>query len=800
MGLDKIEIEKHLIENEILKNQIKNTCENTSIKVLGAPTWTNQCHFNNLFGSAGRATGGLVSDDGSLNIDVNAGTGFIKALDDDTAQLFSMDWVASTGNAIPDGTRRYVGVEYNSGSPQVDVRTSENWDLDTEFPLASVIREDGKLHILNNPWWVTDGMTNIIERFQADGYVVRDNNVGGMIIADEGNRNLSISAGVIWSRLNEFPIDAIDTSATDTIEYYWYNGVAGTWNESDVTAWSGTQWNNTSLATLQNLNNNYYYNTWVYVEGDDLNYSLIYAQAQHTTLANAEAEAPPTLLPTHIQEHGLLIGRIISRQGTVAAIGIESAFDTVFSPSSATSHNNLAGLQGGTANQYYHLTSSEYTELSNWLDNVILSTDGSVNFNSTGNLTNILSWSMVDGFSNLDSSGNLNIIGQAVFDVNTIYTSSDGSGTINCSAIQDVVSQWAINNDGSAYFGVGNFQIDTSGNMILGDGVYLDWNSGDVRLTHSSNLLTLTGGNLTVPTLNATTLAVKSGPNTTTITEGSMTSTTGSLSFGSNSITTTGRGTFGNILLTDATHNYLFTNRTTFLALQSQTSSQPFVLEMFTKDGDNTDNLFFRQFTLGTPASIANSEFFEILSSSTGTTIYTRATGTGTANPLSLGTNNTAQMLFNVGGDIELNSDLEMNAKDIKEVNDIFLNDGYSKWESDGDITIYADINSVVGLYFFSGSDGSFFTDAGVISSDGSGTLQAVIFDCYSTAGFDSNTGDGYVSGNWTVGPQVVIDSNAYFKPVSSADSSAPNNSIYYSTTQSKLVYKDSGGSVNNLY
>ena len=37
-------------------------------------------------------------------------------------------------------------------------------------------------------------------------------------------------------------------------------------------------------------------------------------------------------------------------------------------------------------------------------------------------------------------------------------------------------------------------------------------------------------------------------------------------------------------------------------------------------------------------------------------------------------------------------------------------------------------------------------------------------------------------------------------EPASMADSSAPNNSIYYSTTASKLVYKDSGGTVNNLY
>jgi hypothetical protein len=36
--------------------------------------------------------------------------------------------------------------------------------------------------------------------------------------------------------------------------------------------------------------------------------------------------------------------------------------------------------------------------------------------------------------------------------------------------------------------------------------------------------------------------------------------------------------------------------------------------------------------------------------------------------------------------------------------------------------------------------------------------------------------------------------------PASMADGSAPNNSVYYSTTASKLVYKDAVGTVNNLY
>jgi len=37
-------------------------------------------------------------------------------------------------------------------------------------------------------------------------------------------------------------------------------------------------------------------------------------------------------------------------------------------------------------------------------------------------------------------------------------------------------------------------------------------------------------------------------------------------------------------------------------------------------------------------------------------------------------------------------------------------------------------------------------------------------------------------------------------KPPTYADAAAPNNSVYFSSTANKLVYKDAGGVVNNLY
>lgn len=325
------------------------------LKLNPDSTWKSQCDFNNLFGSPGRATGGVVSDAGSETINVAAGTGFIKATDDDTADLLSFDWGAETGIAIATDTVKYVGIEYNDGTPQVVVKDSQySFDLDTDFMLAKVVNEAGVLHILNAPWWVTDGMTNLIERVGAFGHVVRDTKFGGLILSVPGTRNIAVSAGKLWSLLNEFDIAALDTSDTGTVELYYVDS-GGTWRDSDVTQYSVLQWNDTTQANpnqLVNLSNNWYANIWVYAEADDTEIALLYPQAQYANVAVAEAEAPPTNVPTHISENGILIGRILIKQNTDTPIEVQTAFDTIFNSAQATDHGNLAGLGDDDHTQY----------------------------------------------------------------------------------------------------------------------------------------------------------------------------------------------------------------------------------------------------------------------------------------------------------------------------------------------------------------------------------------------------------------------------------------------------------------
>ena len=330
---------------------------------LGTPTYSTLNDFMKLAMSSGRISGGTITDAGSQQVNVAAGTGWIKATDSDTADLMFFDWSALNGNAIPTNTVRYIGVKYNNGTPVVTVETDNTWDLDTEFPLGSVINQSDDLYILNNSWWVSDGLTNVIERFQADGYTVRDNYVGGLIIGTSSTnttRKPTLTAGTIWSRLNEFDITSKDCSAGNTF-YGFYRDGGTNWTRTAAKTDIDDYYDDDS-GTLHALDNNKYVNFWVFVEADTVNSGqlmVIYPQTQYNTAAEAENGTIP-VFPTSWYEHGLLVGRIIIKQGVTAPIAVQTAFENNFGYALAANHNNLSSLQGGAVNEYYHLDATEF--------------------------------------------------------------------------------------------------------------------------------------------------------------------------------------------------------------------------------------------------------------------------------------------------------------------------------------------------------------------------------------------------------------------------------------------------------
>jgi len=390
------------------------------VPVIAGSTYSTLHDLADAFSSAGRHTGGAISDAGSETVNVTAGTGWIKATDDDTAELLAFDWAASNGVSIPTDTTRFIGVVYGT-PPVVDVRAADTYDLDTEFSLGSVVNEGGTLHILNNPWWVTDGITNILERFRAEGHFVRDNHIGGLVLSVTATRRIVVSGGTLWSLVNEFEFSNF-TSVADaaTFEAYYVDAL-GVWRDADLYQYLVTSWNDKSITgtgALAVLGNNKYLNLWVYIEADDDEVAIVYGDTQYVSAAGAEAQSPPESLPNHIVEHGILIGRILIKQGVDTPVEVQTAWVTQFTASLATIHSNLANLAWSVSGHTIdgdiamgtnkltglkvpntagdsiratakiteallesatdHLTGTEHAELNAWLDDVVLADGGAI--------------------------------------------------------------------------------------------------------------------------------------------------------------------------------------------------------------------------------------------------------------------------------------------------------------------------------------------------------------------------------------------------------------------------------------
>ena len=313
--------------------------------VIGSPTYKNLADRGNIIGTAGAATENTnyISDAGGGNIDVAAGTGYIRTSNSNVGDLKFFNWAALLGQAIPSGTVRYVGVTYNAGSPQVEIHTSEDWTYHDSFPLGSVVNDGTKLHISNDGRQVADSLGHNIRRWYQTHPLDRDERVGGLAIGNTGTRNFSLTTGIIWDRTNEFTIAALDTSISGSFTRIYRAATPGTYtSENTQTQWPNTQYDD-GTGTLHTMTANRWANVWWYVETDG-DVVMMYGRNQYTTQAAAALESPPSSIPLRLQVAGKLLGRFVFQNGASSPAQIDSVFTTTFQPTAASDHAALSDL------------------------------------------------------------------------------------------------------------------------------------------------------------------------------------------------------------------------------------------------------------------------------------------------------------------------------------------------------------------------------------------------------------------------------------------------------------------------
>ena len=336
---------------------LDNTSSGTSgLSLIGWPTLTaadvgTALETLSSVLSAGHTSGGVITSGTSDNtIDISAGGGCIRKDNATTSPVLRFGWPVLTGLALSTTAINYVGIEFNSGNPQAVTRTTYDWNFRNEFPLGNVVSVSGVLHIENASQDVADAPGQILERFFRTHPKDRDDFAGGLILSEsaDNNRNMAVSAGALWDRLTRFVISAVDTSASDTFDAFYFDG--GTFQtEFGRTTWPNTQFNDITSG-LVTMTNNRHAVLWFYLKVDgDLD--MVYGTAQYTSEGAAEGEGEPSV-PNVIAAQGTLIGRLIFQKNDTIAELVETSFERSFAGSLATDHGNLSGLADDDHTQY----------------------------------------------------------------------------------------------------------------------------------------------------------------------------------------------------------------------------------------------------------------------------------------------------------------------------------------------------------------------------------------------------------------------------------------------------------------
>lgn len=313
-------------------------------------------------GSTGWTGGGIISA-GVNSFSVTSGTGFIRTSNTFNAPLKSFTFPATAGVPISAGQDYNIFVDYNNGDPRVITKTGNYiTNENTEFHLGVVVNENGLISVGSNPDDINNGVMRTLTRFL---YTEKIKRVSGLVISEsgDGNRDINITAGMAYAKLNQVYIPSIATSAGDEIFTYYKDGSGG-WNMvSGATQWPNTQYDDGS-GTLADMTDGYYGCLFFYIDGEE-NLNMIYGQDEYLKSADAEQEQPllSSEIPAKLQRMAYHIGRIIYQKSASAATEVNTVYDvTVYQNLQGSDHGNLVGLLDDDHPQYLNIEGTRGTQ------------------------------------------------------------------------------------------------------------------------------------------------------------------------------------------------------------------------------------------------------------------------------------------------------------------------------------------------------------------------------------------------------------------------------------------------------
>jgi hypothetical protein len=249
-------------------------------------------------------------------------------------------------------TTYYLTADYNAGVPILACSSVYPDESDGTIALIAKIIRTGTT-TFHTTWrdHLAVGLPNKLQK--AIEHILGPVATSGLVISDTGVRYLTISAGNISLGGIETPLAAIDTSGADTYRFIYYDGAA--WQGSSITQLSNTQYQ--SVTGLQSLTGSRYAINWIWRGIEDQKHAYVLLGEGDYSYAEAIDSSPP-VPPAWITDHSALLGRILFQRNDNTAI-VQQVSALGYALVGAIQHNNTTNKQGGTTDEYYHLTSAQ---------------------------------------------------------------------------------------------------------------------------------------------------------------------------------------------------------------------------------------------------------------------------------------------------------------------------------------------------------------------------------------------------------------------------------------------------------
>lgn len=269
---------------------------------------------------------------------------------------------------LTDNTEQYLVADYNNGTP---IYRIENNKLNINKSNIALIRicwrQGDTVHSIDSDCQGT-ALANKIESALINTTPYKKSIDGGLALGETSTptaRTVTVSSAVVFAASTPHDIGAFNSS---TNKFTFVRHVAGVWTYSDVAVYNNTQYDNGS--DLVALGNNKYGVCWIYRSiGNDVQCFFVLGNTDYNTIASAQTSKVRTDIPLLLRDHCMLVGRIIVQLNASSGL-VENVSDTTFSSGSITNHNDLSNIQG-VGPEYYHLSNTQYTDLTDAGDSAL---------------------------------------------------------------------------------------------------------------------------------------------------------------------------------------------------------------------------------------------------------------------------------------------------------------------------------------------------------------------------------------------------------------------------------------------